>query len=390
MRLLEEVGPDLERAELIRSAAVRPHAAAASSAERSTCSAASIGSCRNLRPVSRKTSGSPVVRKRYAPSRASSFSIPFRASVSATSRAVSSAEKTSVTPAEDPLEDRADERIVRAAEDHRVHARLLERRGVLADGRGLLAEGVVALDERDEPRAGDGDDLRSRVERADELRVAAAGDGRLGGEEADPAVARREDGGMRLRGEDADHGHGELKLEIRERRGRGRVAGGDDELDAAALEVARDLGGEPTDLLEGTGPVREAGAVAEVDEISCGSVTRHSCRTVSPPMPESKTPIARESIRGIVEAGPDPTGRERRLYPGSVVRAWLVAVAAALVLVAGEAPGASFARQELSIPMDDGTSIAATLYVPDEAMPGGGWPAIVFLHGLAGDRRRRT
>ena len=70
------------------------------------------------------------------------------------------------------------------------------------------------------------------------------------------------------------------------------------------------------------------------------------------------------------------------------MRAWLVAVAAALVLVAGEAPGASFARQELSIPMDDGTSIAATLYVPDEAMPGGGWPAIVFLHGLAGDRRQ--
>ena len=41
--------------------------------------------------------GSPVVRKRYAPSRAASFSKPLRASVSATSRAVSSAEKTSVT-----------------------------------------------------------------------------------------------------------------------------------------------------------------------------------------------------------------------------------------------------------------------------------------------------
>ena len=41
--------------------------------------------------------GSPVVRKRYEPSRAGSFSIRFRASVSATSRAVSSAEKTSVT-----------------------------------------------------------------------------------------------------------------------------------------------------------------------------------------------------------------------------------------------------------------------------------------------------
>ena len=58
----------------------------------------------------------------------------------------------------------------------------------------------------------------------------------------------------------------------------------------------------------------------------------------------------------------------------------------ALVLVAGEAPAASVARQELSIPMDDGTSIAATLYVPDGALPAGGWPALVFLHGLAGDR----
>jgi hypothetical protein len=41
--------------------------------------------------------GSPVVRKRYVPSRAVSFSYPLRASVSATSCAVSSAEKTSVT-----------------------------------------------------------------------------------------------------------------------------------------------------------------------------------------------------------------------------------------------------------------------------------------------------
>ncbi len=34
--------------------------------------------------------------------------------------------------------------------------------------------------------------------------------------------------------------------------------------------------------------------------------------------------------------------------------------------------------------MDDGVSIAATLYVPDGAPPAGGWPAIVFLHGLVG------
>src|SRR4051794_23497570 len=46
--------------------------------------------------------------------------------------------------AECPLEDRAQERVVRAAEDHGVAAGLLERRRVLADGRhDLVAEGVA-------------------------------------------------------------------------------------------------------------------------------------------------------------------------------------------------------------------------------------------------------
>ena len=38
--------------------------------------------------------------------------------------------------------------------------------------------------------------------------------------------------------------------------------------------------------------------------------------------------------------------------------------------------------------MDDGVSIAATLYVPDGSTPAGGWPAIVFLHGLSGNRQQ--
>jgi predicted acyl esterase len=70
-----------------------------------------------------------------------------------------------------------------------------------------------------------------------------------------------------------------------------------------------------------------------------------------------------------------------------VLKAWLAGLAAALVLVVGEAPAAGFARSELAIPMDDGVSIAATLYLPDAAPPAGGWPAVVFLHGLAGDRQ---
>src|SRR5439155_17014238 len=54
--------------------------------------------------------------------------------------------------AEDALEDRTDQRVVRAAEDDRVDVGGLERRGVVAHGGGsLLAERVVALDQRHEP-----------------------------------------------------------------------------------------------------------------------------------------------------------------------------------------------------------------------------------------------
>ena len=38
--------------------------------------------------------------------------------------------------------------------------------------------------------------------------------------------------------------------------------------------------------------------------------------------------------------------------------------------------------------MDDGVSIGATLYVPDGGAPSGGWPALVFLHGLSGNRQQ--
>jgi pimeloyl-ACP methyl ester carboxylesterase len=70
-----------------------------------------------------------------------------------------------------------------------------------------------------------------------------------------------------------------------------------------------------------------------------------------------------------------------------VLRRSLAGIAAVLVLVVGDASGASFARQDLSIPMGDGVSLAATLYLPDSSPPAGGWPAIVFLHALAGERR---
>lgn len=66
----------------------------------------------------------------------------------------------------------------------------------------------------------------------------------------------------------------------------------------------------------------------------------------------------------------------------------LVALLASMLLAAGDAPGSVAARLDVSIPMDDGVSVAATLYVPDGAAPTGGWPAIVFLHGLSGNRQQ--
>src|SRR5262249_22312079 len=54
----------------------------------------------------------------------------------------------------------------------------------------------------------------------------------------------------------------------------------------------------------------------------------------------------------------------------------------------GDASGSPAAKLDVSIPMDDGVSIAATLYLPSGTPPAGGWPAIVFLHGLAGNRQQ--
>lgn len=71
-----------------------------------------------------------------------------------------------------------------------------------------------------------------------------------------------------------------------------------------------------------------------------------------------------------------------------MAKAVAAALLSALLLAVGDAPASVAARQDVSIPMDDGVSIAATLYTPDGAVPAGGWPAIVFLHGLAGNRQQ--
>ena len=66
-----------------------------------------------------------------------------------------------------------------------------------------------------------------------------------------------------------------------------------------------------------------------------------------------------------------------------VVRHVLVVALAALA-VAG--PAQASTRQDVTISSADGTSLAATLFLPSAKAPAAGWPAIVLLHGFGGDR----
>ncbi len=59
---------------------------------------------------------------------------------------------------------------------------------------------------------------------------------------------------------------------------------------------------------------------------------------------------------------------------------------AALAVLALAGPAAAFSRQEVTITSTDGTPLAATLFLPDGPAPAGGRPAVVFMHGLGGDR----
>ena len=67
----------------------------------------------------------------------------------------------------------------------------------------------------------------------------------------------------------------------------------------------------------------------------------------------------------------------------SVFRRLLIVALGALALAA---PASAFTKEDGMQTMDDGVSLAYTLYTPDGPAPTGGWPGVVVLHGLGGTR----
>jgi predicted acyl esterase len=66
-----------------------------------------------------------------------------------------------------------------------------------------------------------------------------------------------------------------------------------------------------------------------------------------------------------------------RLFAG------LLAAAAALAFAA---PANAFTRTDQFLTMGDGVPLASSLYRPDGGAPEGGWPSVLVLHGLGGNR----
>src|SRR5262245_12324 len=61
----------------------------------------------------------------------------------------------------------------------------------------------------------------------------------------------------------------------------------------------------------------------------------------------------------------------------------LAALATALGLAS---PAQAFVKSDQKLTMGDGVQLATTLYIPDGAAPAGGWPSVLLLHGLGGNR----
>jgi predicted acyl esterase len=67
-------------------------------------------------------------------------------------------------------------------------------------------------------------------------------------------------------------------------------------------------------------------------------------------------------------------------------RGVLLVLLATVAALLAAAPALASSRQDVTIASADGTQLAATLTLPDGPVPQGGWPAVIFMHVLGGNR----
>jgi hypothetical protein len=177
-------------------------------------------------------------------------------------------------PAEDALQHRADERIVRAAEDDRVDIRLAQR---LAIGARLLDHGLrereSALDDRREVRGRDLGDGELAVLRGKRAQIRTALDGRRRRQHADPPTLgdRGRDLGLGLDHRDHLDAGRRAQFPGDFQPGPGRRVAGDDDQFRPPVEQKADVSLDALfELRGGLRPIREAGVVAEVEEVLLG------------------------------------------------------------------------------------------------------------------------
>jgi hypothetical protein len=184
-RLLEEVGLDRQLSKLVRAGRplgrLMPRPPSSSAIAPARLAERKLQEALADRPEALRIAGR---QEPVDPSRPCSFSMPLRSSVSATSRAVllGREDERHAAPKTRWKIGRM-QRVVRAAEDDRVHAGLLERLGVFAHRLDRSRrERLVALDQRNRRGQATEKKRTPRVERAHELRRSARGDGGLGRE----------------------------------------------------------------------------------------------------------------------------------------------------------------------------------------------------------------
>ncbi len=124
-------------------------------------------------------------------------------------------------------------------------------------------------------------------------------DGGVGGDDQDAAGFRGCAGGCGAGLDDAQHGDGDGLLNGVKSQGAGGVAGNDQKLGVLLLnQEPGALGGIAGDGAPGLGAVGKPGGVANEGETGLGKAPDEGAKTVSPPKPESKTPM----VGGVTEA----------------------------------------------------------------------------------------